>query len=200
VDVDVVVKYLTSKYGYVVTMMVSHSRAATATMQYLCTRGEVAANVRCFVNVSGRYSMRVDHERLFPGLNKSFESLGYHDYQATIAREPKTFRIYPKDVEAFLNWDTTVVWDRFPHHIHVLTIHGIQDTRVPVDDAVLYSRALSNRSPGTHNLCLIEDADHNYTRLGNRKTVVETVLSWYETVHNGESKTGVWETGVRPRL
>ena len=31
-------------------------------------------------------------------------------------------------------------------------------------DAVLYSRALGNRSPGTHNLCLIEDADHNFSR------------------------------------
>ena len=54
---DVVVKYLKSKYGYVVTMMVSHSRAAIATMRYLCTHEEVAASVRCFVNVSGRYRM-----------------------------------------------------------------------------------------------------------------------------------------------
>ena len=35
-------------------------------------------------------------------------------------------------------------------------------------DAILYSRALGNRSPGTHNLCLIEDADHNFTRPGVR--------------------------------
>ena len=54
---DVVVKYLKSKYGYVVTMMVSHSRAAIATMRYLCTHEEVAASVRYFVNVSGRYRM-----------------------------------------------------------------------------------------------------------------------------------------------
>jgi len=135
---------------------------------------------------------------LYPGLNKSFETLGYHEHHATIAREPKSFRIYPHDVEAFCSWETSIVWDKFPHHIHVLTIHGIQDTRIPVYDAVLYSRALGNRSPGTHNLCLIEDADHNFTRPGNRETVVETVLRWYETAHSGECKTGVWETGVRP--
>ena len=56
-DVEVVVKYLTSKHGYVVTMIVSHSKASMVTMRYLCTSKEVAANVRCFVNVAGRYRM-----------------------------------------------------------------------------------------------------------------------------------------------
>lgn len=35
-------------------------------------------------------------------------------------------------------------------------------------DAVLYSRTLGNRSPGTHNLCLIEDADHIFMQPGVR--------------------------------
>jgi len=56
VDIDVVVKYLKSKFGYVVTMMVSHSRGSMVTMRYLCTF-EDAANVKYLVNVSGRYRM-----------------------------------------------------------------------------------------------------------------------------------------------
>lgn len=52
-----VVKYLESEYGYVVTMMVTHSKASAVAMRYLCTYGEVAAKVKCFVNVSGRYRM-----------------------------------------------------------------------------------------------------------------------------------------------
>jgi len=200
IDIDVVVKHLESKYGYVVTMIVSHSRGSGAAMRYLCTHDEVAANVRWFVNVSGRYRMRVDHEKLYPGLGNSFKTLGYYEFQATIAREPRTIRIYPHQVENYRSWDTSIVWDRFPIHTHVLTIHGIQDPEVPVYDAVLYSRALGLRSPGTHNLCLIEDADHNFTRPGNREMVVDTILGWYETVKKGGCKTGVWETGVRPRL
>ena len=35
-------------------------------------------------------------------------------------------------------------------------------------EAVIYSRAFGSRSPGTHNLCLIEDADHNFTHPGVR--------------------------------
>jgi len=56
VDIDVVVRYLKSEYGYVVTMIVSHSRGSMVTMRYLCTY-EAAANVEYFVNVSGRYRM-----------------------------------------------------------------------------------------------------------------------------------------------
>lgn len=54
---DVVVKYLESKHGYVVTLIISHSKGAKVTMRYLCTYEEVAAKVRCFVNVAGRYRM-----------------------------------------------------------------------------------------------------------------------------------------------
>lgn len=32
-------------------------------------------------------------------------------------------------------------------------------------DAVIYSRALGARTPGTHSLHLIEEADHNFTNV-----------------------------------
>ena len=57
VDLDVVVKYLRSKYGYAVTMIISHSKASNVAMRYLCSHEEVAANVKCFVNVAGRCRM-----------------------------------------------------------------------------------------------------------------------------------------------
>lgn len=198
-DLDVVVKYLKSRYGYVITTIVAHSRGANVAMWYLCIN-EAAADVNCFVNVAARYRMRIDYERFYPGLTKSFETLGYHDLKTIVAKEPKTIRIHPHEIEAMSNWDTSFVWDEFPHHIHVLTIHGIQDARVPVYDGVLYSRAFGNRSPGTHSLCLIEDADHGFTRSGNREKVIDNILKWCETVQSGECKTGVWETGVRPKL
>lgn len=57
VDLDVVVKHLMSTYGYVVTMIVSHSKGSKVAMRYLCTHGDIAADVKCFVNVAGRYRM-----------------------------------------------------------------------------------------------------------------------------------------------
>lgn len=32
-------------------------------------------------------------------------------------------------------------------------------------DAIIYSRALGARTPGTHNLHLVEKADHNFTKV-----------------------------------
>ena len=55
-DLGVVVKYLKSRYSYVITTIVAHSRGANVAMWYLCIN-EAAADVNCFVNVAGRYRM-----------------------------------------------------------------------------------------------------------------------------------------------
>ena len=65
-------------------------------------------------------------------MENSLEILGYHEFQAVIAGESKTFRIYPHQLEDFRSWDANTIWGKFPHHIHVLTIHGIKDGQVPV--------------------------------------------------------------------
>ena len=59
--------------------------------------------------------------------------------------------------------DTSVVWSKFPPNTDALTIHGLADQVVPVFDATIYARALGARSPGSHSLHLVEDADHNLT-------------------------------------
>lgn len=47
-------------------------------------------------------------------------------------------------------------------------------------DAVIYSRALGARSPGTHNLHLVDDADHNFTGV----SAFTTKLAFDETMKN----------------
>ena len=59
--------------------------------------------------------------------------------------------------------DTSVAWSKFPANTDALTIHGLSDQVVPVFDATIYARALGARSPGSHSLHLVEDADHNLT-------------------------------------
>ena len=72
-------------------------------------------------------------------------------------------RLYQKDYDQFAAVDTPVVWTQFPAHIDVLTLHGLKDTVVPPYDAFIYSRAYGARSPGTHILRYVEEADHNFT-------------------------------------
>lgn len=82
-------------------------------------------------------------------------------------------------------------------------------------DALIYTRALAARSPGTHNLHVIEDADHNFVGvswsplcrdkililvLQHYDEVVDTILDWWSKRSKSELQTGIWLTGVRGKL
>lgn len=52
--------YLTSQLGYVIDLLVGHSRGSVVGMLWLCKHRDGAAkSVRGYVNVSGRYRMEV---------------------------------------------------------------------------------------------------------------------------------------------
>ena len=57
-DLEAVVAYLTSQLGYVIDLLIGHSRGVVTAFRWMCTAKE-AAGVRGFVNVSGRYRMPV---------------------------------------------------------------------------------------------------------------------------------------------
>jgi len=197
VDLQAVVKYLQSTYGYRIDLLVGHSRGSILAFHWLCTAKE-AQDVSGFVNVSGRYRMERIYTDIVPQYQSSFDEKGYYDWEVMVMRKLVKIRIYPNEMEELANWDTSSVWDKFPSNIHVLTIHGLRDTRVPPYDSVIYARALGTRTPGTHNLCLMEDADHNFT--GKYDSVVETVLEWQGKFERGILHTGVWNTGIPLKL
>ncbi|KAF5331300.1 hypothetical protein D9758_015806 [Tetrapyrgos nigripes] len=200
VDVRVVVDYLKANYGYKVDLVVGHSRGSIVAFKWICTTEE-GRKISGFVNASGRYRMPKILES--PGVNVWQENIakqGYHLWTATVARKPFTAKIYREDLEAFTNWDTSFVWNQFPQSIDVLTIHGLSDPVVRPYDAIIYTRALGPRTPGTTNIHLMEDADHNFT--GRQDEVVQAVLEWWDTKQhsNGSLKTGVWLSGIRGKL
>lgn len=57
-DITAVVDYLKATYGYVVDLVVGHSRGALVAFRWICTT-EDGKNVSAFVNASGRYRMHV---------------------------------------------------------------------------------------------------------------------------------------------
>ncbi len=61
-DISAVVAYLTNEFGYIVDLIVGHSRGVVASIRWMCTAKE-AQGVRAFVNASGRYRMDVSHTR-----------------------------------------------------------------------------------------------------------------------------------------
>jgi len=58
VDVQAVVDYLKATYGYVIGLVVGHSRGSTVAFRWLATT-EDGRRVSAFVNASGRYRMAV---------------------------------------------------------------------------------------------------------------------------------------------
>lgn len=62
---------------------------------------------------------------------EAFETDGYYDWATTVARKPRTARIYPEDLDMFVKWDTSFVWDQFPSAVNVLTLQGLADQTVP---------------------------------------------------------------------
>ncbi|KAG9315683.1 hypothetical protein JVU11DRAFT_3329 [Chiua virens] len=183
-------------YGYEIHMLVGHSRGSVAGMYWLCT-SEQGKGVSALVNVSGRYRMH----RIYDGVDaykEQWATKGYFDWNVVVARKPVVQKIYPHDLEIFSRWNSAIVWDKFPSNIDVLTIHGLADRTVPVYDAVIYARAFGSRAPGTHNLHLIEDADHNFT--GRQDEIVDCILEWLEAKRARSLVTGVFKTGTRGKL
>ncbi|EIW59500.1 alpha/beta-hydrolase [Trametes versicolor FP-101664 SS1] len=194
-DLEVVVDYLAREFGYVVDMVVGHSRGSVVGMLWLCKHRDGAAkDATRYVNVSGRYRMEKIYDDL--ELHKAeLESTGFVLRTATVARKPFVSKVTREDYEEFANVDTSVVWDQFPTHVDVLTLHGLKDAVVPPFDAVIYARIYGARSPGTHTLRIVEEADHNFT--GVPEEVVDTVLEWIQQQDRKELKTGVWHTGIK---
>ncbi|KAI0632087.1 alpha/beta-hydrolase [Trametes polyzona] len=194
-DLEVVVDHLTKEFGYIVDMVVGHSRGSVVGMLWLCKHREGAAkNARSFVNVACRYRM----EKVYDDMEQHKEELqsqGYVLRKAIVARKPFVGRITRADYDEFANVDTSVAWEQFPSHVDVLTLHGLKDAVVPPYDAYIYARVYGARKPGTHTLRYVEEADHNFT--GIPEVVVDTVLEWLRQQANNELKTGVWHTGIR---
>jgi len=197
-DLCAVVEFLKVNYGYVIDLIVGHSRGSIVSFRWICTSAE-GANISGFVNASGRYRMKKLLERDdVKHWQQSMAPNGYHVYSPTVARKKVSFKIYPEDLTNFVNWDTSIVWDTFPSSPDVLTIHGLADQAVPPYDAIIYARALSGRHPGTHNLHLMEDADHNFT--GRQDEVVDIILEWWDKRQQHALESGIWMSGIRGKL
>jgi len=198
-DLIAVVEWLSREYGYVIELVVGHSRGSLVAMTWLCT-SEQAKTVRGFVNASGRYRMEKILETPLGKIWKSeIASQGFSEWKITVARKPIIEKITQRDVDIFINWPVGIVWDKFPAAVDVLTVHGLADTGVPPYDALIYARALSNRHPGTHQLHFMENADHNFTGLQDQVVIV--ILSWWESHQNGKLlNSGIWGIGVQGKL
>jgi len=62
---------------------------------------------------------------------ENFAKQGFYTWNVTVARRKIVVRITPEDLQNFIDWDTSLIWDHFPSTTDVLTLHGLQDKTVP---------------------------------------------------------------------
>lgn len=63
IDLHVVAEYLMKEYGYVIDLLVGHSKGSVVAMLWLCTYPKSeTGSVRGYVNISGRYRVEVNAE------------------------------------------------------------------------------------------------------------------------------------------
>jgi len=196
VDLEIVVAYLKRKFSYKIDLVVGHSRGAVVAQYWIC-KTEDGRRVSGMVNASGRYRMKRIYDRMSTW-SPEIEANGYYEWKAVVARKPVVGRVYPDQLADFAAWDTSFIWTEYPAQVDVLSVHGTQDQVVPVYDSVLHARALSDRSPGTHTLHLVEDADHNFT--GRQDEIVDTILEWWAMHQEKRLKSGIWHEGVQVKL
>ncbi|KAI0262718.1 Alpha/Beta hydrolase protein [Gloeopeniophorella convolvens] len=205
-DLRAVVAYLARTYGYVVDLVIGHSRGSIVAIHWLCTSAE-GRQVGAFVNVSGYYRMEVLYLRsdrltqLSPFYSKRETELiknGYMDWHVVVAGKAMVIPVNWDVVHEWSRWDTSIVQTQFPARTDVLTIHGMLDKDAPPYDAIIHAHIFSKRSPGTHNLHLIEKAGHHFKE--HKDEVVETILAWWNKHERGELKTGIWPIRLASKL
>lgn len=81
-----------------------------------------------------------------PANKEQIERQGYYEIKATVARQPVSLksvglpyttstllthlRVTADDHHRFARQDTSIVWERFPAAVDVLTLHGMKDAVV----------------------------------------------------------------------
>ncbi|KAG8807791.1 hypothetical protein FRC17_004271 [Serendipita sp. 399] len=135
-DIQCVAHYLHTHYGYFIRVVVGHSKGSVTSTKWIASAtsaeqgSEEARQVRAFVNVAGRHRM-YKFRYLYDLHADAIKAQGYGIWKVKVAGKPVDAKVYPHDIEAFSNWDTSYVSKDFPPNVDVLTIHGLEDGIVP---------------------------------------------------------------------
>ncbi|CAL1713224.1 unnamed protein product [Somion occarium] len=192
-DLQIIYDYVTKKLGYVVDVIVAHSRGANTSFLWMCTSPD-AAGVTRLVSVSSRFAFMKIRDTLNEEQKKMLSETGYYYMKGLVAGKRSVVQIPGSDHEINLAEEAI----NFPATTHVLTVHGLADLNAPAYEAVLFARTVEARTPGTHNLCFVENADHNF--VGCTEVIIGVILEWLAVGDRKELKTGLWHIGLMTKL
>lgn len=199
-DLASVIHHLHHREGYDLDLIVGHSRGSMISWMFLAKdENELEENggkswLPNLVVASGRWQMDKVLET-YARFNEGFEKEGFYKWQITSAGKKREYIVYPKDLQDMAAFRT-------PEHLvaklstktDVLILHGTADKTVYEQDGHSFLAELNSnksRRPGSHQLQLIEGADHMYR--GCTQPVVDKICAWYaerNPDHNTNGRSG----------
>lgn len=163
-----VVNYMHQRFGYVVDLMIGHSKGCAVQATYIsryCTPWPMRQHrpPSRMIFVSGRVFMsRI--RRLDAKFQPDFDKQGYSSLSLTVRGQKVEFKLYPEDHESQCSFPAHAHYANLPNHIQCYIAHGTLDNVVPVIDAGEMANiftAQPGRPAGSVHVNLIEQGDHN---------------------------------------
>lgn len=148
-----------------ITFIAGHSRAASMVLLYVKeedlkyrgTEGDKAVVIPNVVNGASRFDSLTVYDQ-YPEL----QDKSVKDVKMKIPVDGKMheFGVPRSEIESRAMIDLSNM-DKLSPEISVLTVLGVLDTTILLSDGIKFANVL-NRGPGSHQLEMIQNADHNY--------------------------------------
>ncbi|PKI84182.1 dTMP kinase [Malassezia vespertilionis] len=181
------IDYLQQRFGYVVEMLVCHSKGCGVAYTYMskyCTLNSLKYQrpPTFAVMASARYTMTTSLVR-FDNVEEHIAQLGYVPVKKIVKGKMVEGRMYKEDIDRTLRYPMGHHVQRCPPSVNVFLVHGTADAIVTVDHLADFVNVLTgqpSRPAGSVCTNLLLDCDHNY-KDGFRAVVVERVLHWLQS-------------------
>ncbi|XP_039127858.1 arylesterase-like [Dioscorea cayenensis subsp. rotundata] len=152
-DLRAVIIHL-AKQKYNICAILGHSKGGNAVLLYASIYG----GIDTVINISGRFALeRGISGRLGKDFKQRIKKDGFIDVKDK--RGKVEYRVMEESLMDRLTTDMRAACISINKECRVLTVHGSADEIVPVEDAKEFAKLIAN-----HKLCIIEGANHNYTK------------------------------------
>jgi len=205
-DIREVVVHL-RKMGKNVTTLLGHSKAGSVVLLYAVKYGDVPQ----IINVSGRFDLStMPSNRFTPAQNKLLKEKGEFiwmlygkngkkintpegivteeikkndDLLDTDGEALRTYYVRQVDIQRRFALDMNVIKQINPETTRILTVHGDDDSTVPVENGYLHDKALAEvknkDGQPIHTLQILPNVTHSYrSRPEEVELLIKTILNW----------------------
>jgi len=173
--------------GYTIVGLIGHSKAGSLVLTYATHHNDIPL----IVNVSARYDhTQAPSFRFKPEHMQLLKQQGWFEWLKYGKEKERIFYVREEDLRARSAIDMSIVRDLVLRADHgsivtrVLTVHGNEDSIVPVESAWDFHRNVGknnkHRQEDDHEIIIIPEADHSFLTEEEAKCLRQAVREWFD--------------------